>query len=302
MIQKLGGVLLAVVLLLTACSGQGTGSWQEQYDLGVRYLSEGNYEEAILAFTAAIEIDPSRAEAYAGRGGAYIASGETEENLATALADYEADDALETLREAVEHTDDPAVAEKLAEMEGGTFTDSAGLRRRVNHYDGVGELSSYSLYEYDTEGHILQESSYDPSGALIQYVLHEWSNGKHSKVSWYWPDGTLDIYNTYEYDSNGAILVERHYTGDGELNGYTIYERNEEGFTIRNDFYDADGNLHSYSTFEYDINGNQTRYTYHNADGTIHSYGVFEYDDSGNLVKINNYDASGNLTGSTTYS
>ena len=158
MIQKLGGVLLAVVLLLTACSGQGTGSWQEQYDLGVRYLSEGNYEEAILAFTAAIEIDPSRAEAYAGRGGAYIASGETEENLATALADYEAaleqdealaaawlgladvyirqgdfDDALETLREAVEHTDDPAVAEKLAEMEGGTFTDSAGLRRRVNH-------------------------------------------------------------------------------------------------------------------------------------------------------------------------
>ena len=222
MIQKLGGVLLAVVLLLTACSGQGTGSWQEQYDLGVRYLSEGNYEEAILAFTAAIEIDPSRAEAYAGRGGAYIASGETEENLATALADYEAaleqdealaaawlgladvyirqgdfDDALETLREAVEHTDDPAVAEKLAEMEGGTFTDSAGLRRRVNHYDGVGELSSYSLYEYDTEGHILQESSYDPSGALIQYVLHEWSNGKHSKVSWYWPDGTLDIYNTY---------------------------------------------------------------------------------------------------------
>lgn len=39
-------------------------TWQEQYDLGVRYLSEGNYEEAILAFTTAIEIDPRRPEAY----------------------------------------------------------------------------------------------------------------------------------------------------------------------------------------------------------------------------------------------
>ena len=43
-------------------------TWQEQYDLGVRYLAEGNYEEAIIAFTAAIEIDPNRVEAYMGRG------------------------------------------------------------------------------------------------------------------------------------------------------------------------------------------------------------------------------------------
>lgn len=64
-------------------------TWQEQYGLGVRYLSEGNYEEAVLAFTAAIEIDPKRAPAYVGRGDAYVLSGETEENLTAAKADYE---------------------------------------------------------------------------------------------------------------------------------------------------------------------------------------------------------------------
>lgn len=64
-------------------------TWQEQYDLGVRYLSEGNYEESIIAFTAAIEIDPKRAEAYMRRGDAYVKSGETEENLAAAQGDYE---------------------------------------------------------------------------------------------------------------------------------------------------------------------------------------------------------------------
>ena len=78
------------LLMLCSCSKSPAEQWQEQYDLGVRYLSEGNYEEAIIAFTAAIEIDPNRAEAYVGRGDAYVASGENAENLNAALSDYEA--------------------------------------------------------------------------------------------------------------------------------------------------------------------------------------------------------------------
>ena len=61
-------------------------TWQEQYDLGLRFLSEGNYKEAILAFTVAIQIDPKRADAYVERGNAYIGSGETAENSALTKA------------------------------------------------------------------------------------------------------------------------------------------------------------------------------------------------------------------------
>ena len=83
-------MLLILILLLGLCAcEQQAPTWQEQYDLGVRYLEEGNYEEAIIAFTAAIEIDPKQAPAYVGRGDAYIGSGETEENLEAAQADYE---------------------------------------------------------------------------------------------------------------------------------------------------------------------------------------------------------------------
>ena len=82
-------IIVALIFCLPACAKSAEVQWQEQYDLGVRYLSEGNYEEAVIAFTAAIEIDPNRAEAYVGRGDAYIGSGETEERLAAALSDYE---------------------------------------------------------------------------------------------------------------------------------------------------------------------------------------------------------------------
>ena len=64
---------LALVLGLCACSAQNElVTWQGQYDMGVRYLSEGRYEKAIRAFTAAIEIGPKQASVYEGRGDAYV--------------------------------------------------------------------------------------------------------------------------------------------------------------------------------------------------------------------------------------
>ena len=87
--RRFGMILLTLALLVSAAACAHAPTWQEQYDLGVRYLSEGNYEEAIIAFTAAIEIDPKQAPAYVGRGGAYVGSGDTAENLTAAQADYE---------------------------------------------------------------------------------------------------------------------------------------------------------------------------------------------------------------------
>ena len=54
--KRLLALVLAAVLLLTGCAGGAASTWQEKYDLGVRYLSEGNYEEAIFAFQAAITV------------------------------------------------------------------------------------------------------------------------------------------------------------------------------------------------------------------------------------------------------
>ena len=86
---KIAALFLGLALILCACEASPAVRWQEQYNLGVKYLSEGDFEEAAVAFTAAIDIDPNRGEAYLARGDAYMAMGATRENMALALADYE---------------------------------------------------------------------------------------------------------------------------------------------------------------------------------------------------------------------
>ena len=102
-------ILLAALLLLSlaACSkapeadpADEAPGWQTQYDLGVRYLSEGNYEEAILAFEAAIEIDPRNADAYLKLA-----------QVCEQREDYAK--ALQTLEAGLEQTDDQRLREYI---------------------------------------------------------------------------------------------------------------------------------------------------------------------------------------------
>ena len=71
-------LILAAVFLLSAC-GSAEDRWQEAYDRGVRFLEEGNFEEAAIAFQAAIELDPKRADAYIGLADALEGHGDVEE-------------------------------------------------------------------------------------------------------------------------------------------------------------------------------------------------------------------------------
>lgn len=115
--KRIGCIALVVVLILSITScGRQKPTWQEQYDLGVRYLSEGNYEEAIIAFTAAIEIEPKQAELYLCRARAYNAIGDS-----NARIDYETaltlDDTLvEAYRALIRIYRDAEEYDKLADL------------------------------------------------------------------------------------------------------------------------------------------------------------------------------------------
>jgi hypothetical protein len=102
-------LMLALALLLSACSRQSDSptaepTWRQQYDLGMRFLSQGNYQEAVIAFRAAIEINPRRADAYLGLADAYLGLGD-------------ATSAIAALREGHETTGDDRLSARMEELE-----------------------------------------------------------------------------------------------------------------------------------------------------------------------------------------
>lgn len=72
-------------------------TYDEQISLGNKYLTEGNYKEAILSFEAAIIIDPKSIPAYLGIADAYIALGDTESAVATLKKGFDATQSEEIL-------------------------------------------------------------------------------------------------------------------------------------------------------------------------------------------------------------
>ena len=92
-----------LIMLLGAC-GSTNMTYDEQYNLGVQYLEDGQYEDAILAFDAAIKIDPTaRIEAYFMLHNCYMEQGMNTE-------------AETVLRRAFEAIGDPQTAQELGEQ------------------------------------------------------------------------------------------------------------------------------------------------------------------------------------------
>jgi tetratricopeptide (TPR) repeat protein len=70
--------ILTLLVIIYVRSNSPEHRLQEQLDLGYKYLSELDYDRAVAAFEAAIDIDPNSAEAYHGLIDAYAGSGDTD--------------------------------------------------------------------------------------------------------------------------------------------------------------------------------------------------------------------------------
>lgn len=71
-IFKISCIMLLVSVLILFAGCQKKMTVQDYLDLGEKYLTEANYEEAIVAFTKAIEVEPKALKAYEGLTNAYI--------------------------------------------------------------------------------------------------------------------------------------------------------------------------------------------------------------------------------------
>lgn len=177
--------LLIIAIGLGACSQNQEAQWQEQYDLGIRYLSEGNYEEAIIAFTTAIAIEPKMSETYLALGNLYIE-----------LGDYEA--AAKTLEQGVSNTNDTSLQELLDDVKKLVSIDFDNLVSDAFSYTDAGESSSF-------EYHIPKINIDDAAIAQLNQEIYAGLEYDHiaSDIAAY---GFADHSASYQWSVNGSIL------------------------------------------------------------------------------------------------
>ena len=202
--------------------------WQEKYDLGVRYLNDGNYEEAVIAFTSAIEIDPKNPDGYLRLADAYMGQGDTEAALRTLRqgADVTGDDMLlasaeEKEKELAERAERDRMTEQLSA--GFPAWVSPACVEFVSYSDDVGSYPypydpSFSRYVDDPAHTSLRYRSVSvdgPNGPECYALYGEYAD--YEERIWRWK-----LYYGF-YDSDGTPV-----TGALELPTMDIYNAQSE--------------------------------------------------------------------------
>ena len=164
--KRITALFLTAVLLLSLAACGGKDAWQEQYDLGMRYLNDGNYQEAVIAFEAAIEIDPKRSEAYLGAADAYVG-----------LGDYAS--ARKILEDGLDATGDRKIQKRLDELatEDGNLTGQPAFT--LQDLEDWGFPYGTDVYDLIASGAIYDEEGYETIQQWIDDVQqdHKYQDG-----------------------------------------------------------------------------------------------------------------------------
>lgn len=249
-----------------------------------------------------------------GRADAYISSGETDENLAAAIADYKAaleqdetvvdawlgladvyirmgdfDKAEEVLQQALEKTKNHLdIENKLAEFSSETITDSEGRSRKTVWRSSDGTVQSYFIVYYDEENRKKKEEYYFADGtlescAIITYLEDGYREDRYDA------DGTLMFSEVYtDLEENGEFYSRvDNYDKNGDLTAYSFYGQE------KTQHYDTNGTSQGHEVYEYNDAGQMTKWLRYDAFGQLTDYYVTEYDADGNRVRYAHYDADG---------
>lgn len=217
-------------LLTVAC--KGGDKLQEKLDLGQKYLAEADYENALLAFEEAIEIDDKSVQAYIGAADAYIGLGVP-------------DEALEILQKGIEMTGDPELEAKKQEIQeiialssydveqilvsDNVFFITDWLNRKgLDHYVFGENPNKTGLYLTESYGLMIYRGEYDGdkrsgNGTWVGagYVAKgAWSDDK--------PNGHQSVTATDLNDSKEGIVVDGLWNGTISTKTYdgTVYSIN----------------------------------------------------------------------------
>jgi len=291
--KKLLSFALAAALLLTvAACGAPAAVPNPPLILGEKYLTDLDYEQALLQFDQAIVIEPKNPRGYLGKADALLhleRQSEAAEVLGVAAKQCRPQRAA--LNEAKAAMGKSLVEACIALADAyetlGWREIALALLRRVCE-----ELPEESRLKDALERLINAPAQTElPKGSKTEKTTAAAEAPKKpvKRITSYSADGAVLSTATYEHDAKGQIIRVETHAGDGSIFSWS-------------------------GTVQYDTKGQMSRIDYKNSDGTS-GYGIYYYNDKGQNVRFeihseggvsyqsNEYNVEGQLIRSThTYS
>ena len=273
---------ISILLFIATLAGCGASQsqvsplavsgWQEQYDLGMRYLQEGNYEEAIIAFTQAISIDAKQPSVYLARAQAYETLGMSPEYHEKAKADYEKAQELGSTEEEV------WIGLSNARLREGDLFGAADILRQ-----GLEVLGGSEQLQERIDSLLSENSAFQFPGGRLR--VSTWSTGNASCSIRYIEDSNNRPLSAVVFsavgETMGTILVERDENGNHTKGGYVMEIAGEHSvFSVEREF-DSEDRLITESIFS--------------PDGEKQSSTKYSYDEAGMCVRVEEYDGQDTL-------
>lgn len=155
-IAALAGVCILAMVSYFVIFQMKTTEINKSLELGQKYLDEGRYEEAIIAFDSVIAIEPKQVAAYEGKGEAYLATENYQEAEKTLIQAQQLEPSAKTNELLIEVYDNTDKTEKsellleetvtLLESDIAKATESAEL---IKYYDQL--IALYQRMDKDLE-------------------------------------------------------------------------------------------------------------------------------------------------------
>ena len=238
-------------------------------------MEEGEYWRAETIYNLMLKVEEDASDVILGLVESMLSQNKFEEAEKCLAEGLERNPKAEELRE------------KEEEFRQGEIRDYRDRILKSTWYKEDGNISSYTISEYNDKDGSSKTTFYDSKGNMKneEYTFYE-NNGKKRKV---------------RYDATGYLMSESGYTEEGI---WRTIAYNEDG-TVKyiedqmdsgeRKTYDSDGNLKFYTVREYDEAGRCIKWSEYSSDDELRGYWVSEYDDQGNRISYRQYNPDGTL-------
>lgn len=269
--------ILMIAICCVSCTKSAETLWQEQYDLGIHYLESGDYEQAILAFEAAIEIDPKRPEAYLEAAHTYVALDEIEAAVAILEQGYAATNEeflqIEKNQIILSDMEDPDNVEGIEDNDAKSIQDDQvqDVSAIPTH---ITMTETRNFYAYPGKRIIVIEFETGPEWLDAMSVLNYLSRSVSDEIIS--PEGFHPISAVVQDD--GELIYEMEWVYDDA--GYCVQEIvNRKSASITTFINDASGKPVAWEETDGDGNGRRGAFVY-DADGNLIEKTVDGFSDS----------------------